>query len=384
MAINNTLKECTILIPDGEHNYVRSILNCLSRAKGLRILVMSNKKNSPIKYSRFIYKYIYHPKTLEVAEWIENINKETLKNSIDVILPIYQTGMLNLLSHTELLSGAAKLSSFPSLKSYMIAKDKDLFAGHLKKDNIPIPLTTLATNNTITKEVIETFTFPLLAKPAKESGGGLGIVKIENKEELELFIKNTDDISNYIFQEYIEGYDIGCNVLCLNGEVLVHTTQRGFLWDNNSFAPQIGLTFVKDKALLKVVKSLMKSLMWSGVANIDARYDINTKQYKIIEINPRYWATIEGSLLSGINFPLLHCILSNGESIEVPQQTLIRYLTLRGLVKSITKRPIILLKPSFIWKNTPLKFLFKDPLAILGHYLWVIRNMLRKNLKKQL
>jgi predicted ATP-grasp superfamily ATP-dependent carboligase len=241
----------------------------------------------------------------------------------------------------------------------------------------------LVKNNKLKKEDIGLLTFPLLAKPAKESGGGLGILKIDDSEELKVFVANTKDISNYVFQEYIDGYDMGCNVLCLNGAILAHTIQRGFLWDNSPFAPQIGLTFEENDELLNLVESLMKSLNWSGVANVDIRFDINIQKFKIIEINPRYWATIEGSLLSGVNFPYLHCMLSMGKQIAPPKHELMQYLTLKGLLVSVLKKPQILLKPKFIWNSTPLKFLMKDPFAILNHYFLIVKNILWNKTKSK-
>ena len=47
----------------------------------------------------------------------------------------------------------------------------------------------------------------------------------------------------------------------------------------------------------------MQALKWSGIVNIDFIYDENDKQAKILEVNPRYWQSLLGSLFAGVNFP---------------------------------------------------------------------------------
>src|SRR2546428_697479 len=49
----------------------------------------------------------------------------------------------------------------------------------------------------------------------------------------------------------------------------------------------------------------MQALKWSGIVNIDFIYDENDKQAKILEVNPRYWQSLLGSLFAGVNFPYL-------------------------------------------------------------------------------
>ena len=74
MEINNT-KEISILIPDGEIHVLLYVVNCFSLIKNVKLYVMSSDKNSHMKYSRFIEKFIYHPETSK-EEWINHINDE--------------------------------------------------------------------------------------------------------------------------------------------------------------------------------------------------------------------------------------------------------------------------------------------------------------------
>jgi hypothetical protein len=105
----------------------------------------------------------------------------------------------------------------------------------------------------------------------------------------------------------------------------------------------------------------MRALNWSGVANIDLRYDEDKKEVKILEINPRYWASVIGSLVAGINFPNLACQLSMGLDFPRPEYQLVRYTKPEAAFK-------LLLKEYFkgnisigTIKNTGLLYTMTDP-----------------------
>jgi predicted ATP-grasp superfamily ATP-dependent carboligase len=60
-------------------------------------------------------------------------------------------------------------------------------------------------------------------------------------------------------------------------------------------------------------ESLISELGWSGVANIDMRFDARHHMPLVLELNGRYWLSLLGSLNAGVNFPLLACEICLGE-----------------------------------------------------------------------
>ena len=64
---------------------------------------------------------------------------------------------------------------------------------------------------------------------------------------------------------------------------------------------------------MTVANKLVHELGWSGVANIDMRYDARHKIPMVLELNGRYWFSLLGSLNAGVNFPLLACEMCLGE-----------------------------------------------------------------------
>ena len=117
-----------------------------------------------------------------------------------------------------------------------------------------------------------------------------------------------------------------------------------------------------DNEILRVVKVLIKSLKWSGVAHIDLRYDFNEKAFKIIELNGRFWASVEGSLKTNVNFPLVYCQSALGIYKKKYTYRPIIYYRLKGSVKKIIQKPWLIFNLSFIANQTSLLYCIKDPL----------------------
>jgi predicted ATP-grasp superfamily ATP-dependent carboligase len=165
-----------------------------------------------------------------------------------------------------------------------------------------------------------------------------------------------------VLQEFIEGYDIDCSLLCNDGKFKAYTIQKGILFGNQKYAPAIGLQFLINDRLLEVVKQLMESLKWSGVAHIDLRYDKETSDYKVIEINGRFWSSLDASAAAGVNFPYLYSLKEDELLKSKILYKEIQYLNLKGLLKTVVKKPQLIFMYKYLKNNTALPLLISDPM----------------------
>jgi len=116
----------------------------------------------------------------------------------------------------------------------------------------------------------------------------------------------------HIVQEFVRGYGLSCNVLCQHGRIVAHTLQRGFLPPLGSFQVPSGVEFFRQDETMASICKLMAALDWNGVANIDLRFNELEQRALILEINPRFWGSLLGSLSVGVNFAELACRLALG------------------------------------------------------------------------
>jgi D-aspartate ligase len=379
--MKETNKTYSVLIPDGESSPLNSILNCAYYFKNIRLYVMSTTKDLPLRHSKYVYRFFYFPESNNELDWISNINKVTKEHAIDVIMPLWETGIKIIIKNRDMLKSAEKLVPLPSLENFLIASSKDLLADHLTHFGIPGPKTAPLTLDLLEDRDSFMLNFPLLAKPLK-SGSGRGIVKFKDYETLAAYFKANGLNEAYILQEFIKGVDYGCNVLCHEGEILAFTIQKGNLWDpEKPYSAQIGLDFIYDEKLYQTVKKLMKSLNWSGIADLDLLYDKDQDVFNIVEINPRFWATLTAALMAGINYPHLLILMTIKKNIEPQTYKQIPYVNLKGLKLLCIKNKTFIFNTKFIWYSTPLKYRLDDPLPIAYRYILETKDNISKKFK---
>ncbi len=354
----------SVLLPEGDSNLLPFVVNCLSRKKRIEIYVISNNPKAEVRKSNKIKNFSNYPKAKSEAEWIDNLNTEMKRFKIDVILPFDEFGIQAAIKFKDQIFQKEKLVFLPSLDSFLLSNNKGALAQHMKKHDVPSPNTFLFKENEVCDK--SPTDFPVILKPLEGYGGGRGIHKFEDEDSMQSFYSlNTVEVP-YLIQSYIEGYDIDCSVLCKDGEILAYTIQKGFLPGSEKFGPNVGVEFLYRDEMFNVVKRLMKSLDWNGVAHIDMRYDANDGSYKVVEINPRFWETTEASEIAGINFPFLYCLSFLGFEFSQPKFQQTKFLNLIGLSKTIKKNKWFIFNLKFILGNTPLKYYLTDPKPMLS------------------
>jgi len=106
-------------------------------------------------------------------------------------------------------------------------------------------------------------------------------------------------------------------------------------------------------------------------------------------MNPRYWGSLVGSLVAGINFPYLACLISMKIDFPKPEYRFIRYsrvgvsLSKNPLVKLFTKKDIK--EENAIRKSstTGLPFLLRDPLPeVQKEFIKLSQKVFRKTRSK--
>ncbi|MBE9571532.1 MAG: ATP-grasp domain-containing protein [Proteobacteria bacterium] len=69
---------------------------------------------------------------------------------------------------------------------------------------------------------------------------------------------------------------------------------------------------------LEAATSLMKSLGWFGPAMVEFKWDRRDNKPKLMEVNGRFWGSLQLAISSGIDFPYLLYCLASGEKINRP------------------------------------------------------------------
>lgn len=346
----------SVLIPDGESPFAFHVLTCLAQSGRFDIHLLSRRPDAMTKYSRA--KKSFHVISAG-QDYLEYIKEFCSRIHVDLILPVDWSAILYFAERQQPTKEIAGLCLMDNSQNLRSVSDKGSLANFLHKNNLPHPLS--ITNLKEFNEIIHEFPMPVLVKP-RIAGDGEGISRYEKRGDvLQLVEDHPSFFDEYLIQEYMDGHDIDCSVLCRGGVILAHTIQKTLYAHAELYKPAEGIEFVHDVEVFEIAARLMESLRWTGIAHVDMRRRASNSRVEIIEINPRFWGSVQGSLLAGVNFPQLVCQASKEQTFPMPNYHDSKYMSGFSILKRIMRNQPV----TRLLGETNLWMMMRDPLPNL-------------------
>ena len=363
------MKDLSVLLIDGESSFSLSVARCLN-ASGVRLHVLSTSATVPLRFSR-------HCSTFHVWNGCDRDGADgelvriARQLGVDICLGAGLPAIQFLSQHAGRLR--LRVAPVPHPYDLNITADKWAFASFLKRCRLPHPDTILAAallaEDGARHDRLGELRFPVLLKP-RGGSNGIGITRFETPDPLLRRLRdNPQLLDRHIVQSLIPGHDIDCSVLCDNGRVLAYTIQRASGDITTSFRPARRIEFVEDHRVLEVVSALMTSIGWTGVAHVDLRIDARTDEVTLIEVNPRFWGSVLGSLHAGVNFPHLACLAGMGQPFDVPRFRPCRYVSGAGAIEQWLRGRFATKQAGFGVSDTVFRYVLTDPLPTVAETL---------------
>jgi len=117
-----------------------------------------------------------------------------------------------------------------------------------------------------------------------------------------------------IVQEYVEGTEFTIRALYDRGEAVVSTQKalrRGMKYPRG---PSVYHEAVDIPALEAAGLAILDELDWHGLASVGFIRDRETGTFKLLEINPRFWASLPCDIHAGVDYPYYYWQLANEAS----------------------------------------------------------------------
>lgn len=318
---NNTTAGKHVLVLSDHPVIALSIVRCLAE-HGAKCIIIGNERSMFLATSRACARFIHIPDDAFEAKTdilIKAIEQTTAKHEIASVFPSGPFSTRFLYQYSDTIRQHAPIPVLSDHNTFDLLYDKHRFSQLLDEEELPQPKTIMIGDFSEIETIRNSIQFPALLKPTMQEGGK-GIFKFESFKALESHVKQAalvSDIFPIIVQEYIPGSDIDLSVYAVNGKILAWTVQERVSKGIFSFA--------SNNEMLSIGKKIVASLNYSGPAHFDMRIDDRNGSIKVIECNPRFWATLIESCCTGINFASIYLDVTNGipkEGISlVPQET---------------------------------------------------------------
>jgi predicted ATP-grasp superfamily ATP-dependent carboligase len=301
-----------ILILDGEQRSALAVTRSLGKA-GLIVYVGTSETTSLAGKSKYCLRELrYTSPYLDQLQFINDIKSLITRLEIKNVLPITDISISTILLHQHLFDDSTSILCSERDK-YEKASDKSYLVKLAMELDIPVPDSKFYNSSADLKVNEDSMQFPLVLKPStsiirtEKEIKQVSVKIVHTKEELEKIITQNDAFSlPFMIQEKIVGDGLGIFALFENGQpkaIFSHKRLREKPpWGGVSVLCE---SSTPDPDAKEFAIRLLSKLGWNGVAMVEFKRDNRTQLPLLMEINARFWGSLQLSIDAGINFPYL-------------------------------------------------------------------------------
>ena len=311
-----------ILVTDGEQRAALAVVRSLGGA-GHEVIVVSESGRSLAGASRYASHEIATPDPLRDPEAFgEAIVRITETESIEALLPITEASLRVALPLRESLEPA--LLPFPDAEIFARASDKAALLDTARSMGIAVPEQDTLENPQDARSLA--LDFPVVLKPyvsvAREGDRArkLGVVHAATEGELTaalaVFPRSAYPI---LAQRRIVGPGVGIFLLRWNGATRAVFAHRRI----REKPPSGGVSVYRESVAIPpawVVQAerLLERFDWRGVAMVEFKLDAETDTPYLMEVNGRFWGSLQLAIDAGVDFPRLLIEAASGAAGSPP------------------------------------------------------------------
>lgn len=365
-----------VLVTDGHFRKTLAVVRSLGR-KGVQVTVGERTYLNTSFFSKYCSRRFLYPSPRQHPDqFISFLLEELKKNPYDCLFPMEEETLLLMAKFRSEISKYTYLL-VPPLETIEFVRDKGKLIPFAERHGIPVPKTC---------ETLSVLPLPpsgrgigegYVIKP-RVSSGSFGIVYVKKEQDLPAFYQKVHDRYPFpLIQEYIPdgGGTFGISALFDESSnvraAFVHKKLRMYPVQGGPSTLREG---VEHPLIMELGLSLLKALNWVGVAMVEFKVDPRDGLPKLMEVNPRFWGSLQLAIFSGVDFPYLVLKMARGETFDpvlrYPVGRRSRWLLFGDILHFFKNPERFRLQPSFFRFFEPNTcddmISWDDPLPILG------------------
>jgi predicted ATP-grasp superfamily ATP-dependent carboligase len=296
-----------VFVTDGQWRKTLAVVRTLGR-KGIEVSVGENTKLATSLFSKYTAKRVIYPSPRTKPDaFMEHLLQELTQTSYDVLFPMEEETLLLAAKNKEAISKLTYLliADYQKIES---ARNKKYIIKKARELDIPCPKTWFIEDIDEIDDIVAQLEYPVIIKP-QVSFGSYGIKKARDRKEL---ISRYQEVHRRypfpLIQEFIPegGKAFGVSALfnaCSKlRAVFLHQRLREYPVTGG---PSTLRESIKNERVQELGVRLLEALGWVGVAMVEFKVDPRDGEPKLMEVNPRFWGSLQLAILSGVDFPYL-------------------------------------------------------------------------------
>lgn len=384
------IKGTKALITDIERRKALPIIRALGE-EGVKVIGISSHRFPLGNFSKYCSKvylcsnYLLFPEKF-LDELVNIINEERPNSFFPIEDEIIQLILLN-------KARIEKFTKFvlPDYINFMNAYDKWETITIAKDEGIPVPNTYMPNSEDEIDLIVNENPFKKYVIKPRKSSGSRGLVFVENVSVLkEKYLEVAKQYKRPMIQEMIPKDGKGFGVFILYDyemqvrAIFGHKRLREYPIDGGPSTLRISHF---DKDLIEKSLNLTRNMRLVGVSMVEFKENIITGEKVLMEVNPRFWGSLQLAIFSGVNFPVIYHLIALGEKpvpiLDFKTDLLCRWLLPGDILNFLNNKNRFNMHPSFFdffnKRQTDDILSLNDPLPVIGIIFEGLRKIIHGN-----
>lgn len=319
-----------VLVLDGDMVPALTISRALSR-RGCQVVTASHIDKPLAGYSRAVSCHWRYPDPLSAAQafvrWLAEHARET---AYDLVVPVTERTLVPICRLRDSL-GHVHIA-MPDPDSLEVVLDKSRTLALARDLGVPVPRGVSVNSLADLAACREDIRYPVVIKPTRSIGsrdGGASHLQVSYAfDDIGLVTGCTHALrfGGVVLQEYFKGDGIGIELIANRGEIIYAFQHRRLhevpLTGGGS---SLRRSEPLDADLLEASGRLVEALNWNGVAMVEFKQDSTSGEFRLMEINGRFWGSLPLADAAGADFPamLLDLELSGEVNVCAPYREML-------------------------------------------------------------
>lgn len=297
-----------ILVTDGDNRATLAITRSLGPHH--EIIVGAQNRRSLASVSRWCRDSFAYPDPVRDPQgFLDTLRDEVRRRRIDVLLPVADVTTIPVAEHRDEFNPCR--IPIPDADTLKRAADKVEIMDLAARLGVPCPAGIAASNAHEAIAHAAGLGFPLVVKPGRSrvrvDGRWLStsVRYAGNPAELAQILGNLHPaMFPVLLQERIQGPGVGLFLCCDHGRPVAAFCHQRL----REKPPSGGVSVLResipvDELALDYAQRLLGELRWNGIAMVEFKRDARDGIPKLMEINGRFWGSLQLAIDAGVDFP---------------------------------------------------------------------------------
>lgn len=258
------------------------------------------------------------------GSFVQAIRDIVLGRRIELLLPVTEASTKLVAERRSLFPETCKLT-LPDTECLQLVNDKRRIVELASKRSIPVPRTIVVESSGTVLNCIA-MTFPMVIKPSRsrvftETGllsGGVDYACDADQLKAKLR-KLPKEVYPVLLQERIVGPGVGLFACYDHGKpIALFCHQRLREKPPSGGVSVLSESIALDREAAEFAQRILTELRWHGVAMVEFKRNLRDGALYLMEINGRFWGSLQLAIDAGVDFPALLATIATGGRLHPP------------------------------------------------------------------